>query len=146
VGGLDRRLYLDHPRADPLARGITLATARRKLSAAFASLPALARRLERPVRTSPLERARVAGQTWQLALDEILDTGVELRPELPMPGERRAAAMRPVPAAPRKLSAIVGRLGLDALTVADHPAWLDALAAQRNLPDFVKTGLPLLFA
>jgi 5-methylthioadenosine/S-adenosylhomocysteine deaminase len=145
IGGLSRGLYLSHPRADPLVEGTTLAQAKNDLSNAFASLPALARRLERAVPVSAVESLRAAGQQWRLALDEILDTGVTLRPEVPTRGDKRAPEMRPAIAVKPKLSSIVERLELDPLTVADHPEWLDALAAQRNLPDFIKSGLPSLF-
>jgi hypothetical protein len=41
---------------------------------------------------------------------------------------------------------VPNRVTLDALTVADDPSFLEQLNGQRNLPDFIKAGLPGLFA
>jgi len=108
-------------------------------------LPALARQAERPRPISRLAMASAGANTWRLALDEVLDTGVEMRVDLPVrtPGGRslRAAAMRPVFAETKKLSATVMPLAIDALTVVDDAGYLDALDTQKNVPDTIKEGL-----
>jgi len=151
VGGARRMLYLAHPNADPLVDGLTLAAAREALTRALRGLPALARRAERPRPISPIALANRAGNTWHLALDEIMDTGVDLRANLPgtAPGGRtlRAAMMRPAfgNGVPR-LSATVKPLDIDLLTVVDDASYLDAIDAQPNLPTLVKQGLRTLWA
>jgi len=92
-----------------------------------------------------LALARGGATSWRLALDEILDTGVDMRANLPVrvPGGRtlRAAAMRPMFAETKKLSAVVMPLAIDALTVVDDAGYLDALDLQKNVPDAIKEGL-----
>ena len=89
---------------------------------------------------------------WRLALDEIVDTGVDLRPNLPERSAsgrplRAAAMMRPLfPQAPRKLSASVKPLRIDPLTVVDDDGYLDGLDTQLNLPAEIKAGLRGLWA
>jgi 5-methylthioadenosine/S-adenosylhomocysteine deaminase len=146
VGGANRMLYLAHPAADPLVQNLTLSAARDALQRALRGLPALARKAERPEPSSALAMARGSGNKWRLALDEILDTGVDLRANLPARGAGgrtlRAAVMRPLfSETPKKLSAAVTPLGIDRLTVVDDPDYLDALDAQKNVPDMIKDGL-----
>ncbi|SDE61236.1 Cytosine/adenosine deaminase [Variovorax sp. CF079] len=145
IGGANHMLFLAHPAEDPLTQNLTLSAAGDRLTRALRGLPALARMAERPRPISPMAMARAGANTWRLALDEILDTGVELRANLPVrvPGGRtlRAAAMRPVFAETKKLSAAVMPLAIDALTVVDDPGYLDALDTQRNVPDTIKEGL-----
>ncbi|NDZ17090.1 amidohydrolase [Variovorax sp. WS11] len=145
VGGGSRMLFLAHPAEDPLVQQLTLGAAGERLTRALRGLPALARKAERPRPISPLAMARGGANTWRLALDEILDTGVDLRANLPLrlPGGRtlRAAAMRPVFAETKKLSAAVMPLAIDALTVVDDADYLDALDLQKNVPDTIKEGL-----
>jgi hypothetical protein len=146
VASAPRMLYLAHPSADPLVQGLSLADARAALKGALRGLPALARKAERPKLLSEVARARKAGSTWRLALDEIVDTGVDLRASLPgqSPDGRplRAAMMRPLFAAgQQKLSDAVTPLSIDQLTVVDDPGYLDALDTQRNLPAMIKAGL-----
>lgn len=145
IGGSARQLYLAHPNADPLVQGLTLSAAHEALTAALRSLPALARRAERPRRVSAA--AQFAGGAWRLALDEVVDTGVDLRPNLPARSAegrplRAAAMMRPLFAqAARPLSATVRPMRIDPLTVVDDPDYLDDLDLQLNLPAEIKAGL-----
>jgi len=150
VGGAAKMLYLAHPNADPLVQGLSLADAGQALADALRSLPALARQAERPKPMTMAAQAR--GGAWRLALDEIVDTGVDLRPNLPDRSAagrplRAAAMMRPLfaPAQPR-LSASVTPLRIDPLTVVDDAAYLDDLDLQLNLPADIKAGLRGLWA
>lgn len=150
VGGEARLLYFDHPNADPLVQGLSLSAAQEALLGALRSLPILARRAERP-RPVPAA-AQIRGDAWRLALDEIVDTGVDLRPNLPertAAGRplRAAAMMRPLfPQAHRTLSASVMPLRIDPLTVVDDANYLDGLDLQLNLPADIKAGLRGLWA
>lgn len=151
VGTAKRTLYLAHPNADLLVLGLSLSAAQEALKGALRRLPILARRAERP---RPMSAAALAsgGGAWRLALDEIVDTGVDLRPNLPEPGAsgrplRAAAMMRPLfPRAPLRLSASVTPLRIDPLTVVDDPGYLDGLDLQLNLPADIKAGLRGLWA
>lgn len=147
IDGEARTVFLRQDTQDPLVGAIKLAQAAATLKKALSRLPSLAKALEKPKPVSAIGRAR-APHTWQLALDELEDTGLDLRPRLPGrtgaltgPSRRLAAAVAAVP-----LSQILTPLKLDPLTVADDPEFLPSLAAQRNLPQFVKDGLPPLYA
>jgi len=91
--------------------------------------------------------------TWSLALDEIEETGVELRPRLPFAGQARTGPRR-VPmsgqalaaAMAKPLSEIVKPLQLDPLTVADEKEFLLNIADEENLPPFIASGLKKLYS
>jgi len=51
----------------------------------------------------------------------------------------------PNPTAALPLSELLEPLQLDRLTVADDARFLESLAQQPNLPEYVKTGLPKLY-
>ena len=152
VGGEERRLFLEQHTADPDVAPVTLRTAQRTLREAFRNIAALAREAERP-RAARLRRALDApvAPVWSLALDEIRDTGVDLRPRLPFDGprdftgpervSRRAAmAIRSTP-----LSQILGPIELDPLTVADDHDFLSFVERQPNVPEPVRLGLRELY-
>ena len=85
--------------------------------------------------------------TARSALDEIQDTGVDLRPRLPFNGPHDFTGPDRVPmrAAAAPLSKILQPIALDPLTVADDPDFLSAIANQPNVPDPVRTGLAKLY-
>jgi hypothetical protein len=70
-----------------------------------------------------------------------------IRPHLPFDSADGPTALRlaDTMAAQAPLSQVLGSLKLDPLTVADDPDFLDRLTRQRNLPDYLKEGLPGLF-
>jgi hypothetical protein len=74
---------------------------------------------------------------------------VAIRHHLPLGPAEKPTAPRladiVAEAAQAPLSQVLEPLGLDALTVADDEAFLHRLARQRNLPDYLKAGLPALF-
>ena len=87
VGGQAREVFLQQNTEDPDVAALALAAAQDIITAALQDLPALAKALEQP---RPAERAMTARLldysaplVWSLALDEIQDTGVDLRPHLP---------------------------------------------------------------
>ena len=145
IDGQKRTLFLKQDTQDPLVGAIKLSQARTTLKDALSKLPTLAKELEQPKPVAMIGRKR-APTTWQLALDEIEDTGFDLRPRLrsrtsrQLTGPTRRAAV-----AAKPLSQILEPLELDPLTVADDPDFLLALATQRNLPQFVKDGLPSFY-
>ena len=151
VGGLSRTVFLQQEGVDPTIGTVSLKTATTALKEALRHLPELALEREQPdAAPRELLHRLVKGmprqQEWTLALDELEDTGLDLRPRLPMPGERdltgptRASAQTTAP-----LSEIVVPLDLDPLTVADDATFFARIDKQINLPDFVKTGLKTLY-
>jgi 5-methylthioadenosine/S-adenosylhomocysteine deaminase len=104
VAGQTRRLFLKQETADPAVAAVSLRTATARLRTALRDLKKLARDLEKPKsldhRTSRALDAP-ARPVWTLALDEIRDTGVELRPRLPFNGPRDFTGPERHPKAPR---------------------------------------------
>lgn len=143
VGGAARRLFLEQRTADPLVANVSLAKATALLKAALADLPRLARELEKPRPRAALRAIGPAAPVWRLALDELHDTGVDLRHHLAR--SAGVPAMRAIPRASRPLSQIVAPIELDPLTVVDDPDFFDVMDRQRNLPAYVKTGLRALY-
>lgn len=77
---------------------MSLLAARDELQRALKTLPAVARRAERPQSRSAIARMLDVGNVWRLAIDEIVDTGVDLRPNLDAKSDNgksiKATAMR----------------------------------------------------
>ncbi len=151
VGGQQRRLFLEQATSDERVQPVTFASARRKLTDTLHDLPRLARELERPQKLSPRRAARAldtpAPILWSLALDEIQQTGLELRPRLPFGKAGLATGPRPpslrAPAQP--LAQILMPLELDPPTVADDANWADLVRRERNLPEGFAEALLALF-
>jgi hypothetical protein len=145
VNGNKRVLFLKQESQDPLVGAIRLSQATSMLKEALSKLPTLAKELEQPKPVALIGR-KSAAPTWQLALDELEDTGLDLRPRLRSRGSRKLTGpSRRAAKASKPLSQILQPLELDPLTVADDRDFLRALATQRNLPQFVKDGLPTLY-
>jgi 5-methylthioadenosine/S-adenosylhomocysteine deaminase len=146
IGGRRRTLFLKQDTQDPLVGAIRLSEAKSKLKKAFSTLPKLAKDLEQPKPVAVIGRRR-APTTWQLALDEIEDIGFDLRPRLRSPHNQHfTGPTRHLARAAKPLSQILQPLELDPLTVVDDPDFLQSLALERNLPQFIKENLPLLYA
>jgi len=147
VGGLSRMVFLQQATADPVMSATPLGQARDALMDAFHRMPELARKLEQPQPAVPrLALGRPAPPVWSLALDEIEDTGVDLRPRLPIAG--RAAltgASRATTRAAAPLSTVLEPMTLDPLTVADDGQFLERIAAEQNLPAYLRSGLAKLY-
>ena len=149
VGGQRRTVFLKDERGDPDIASVSLAEATRALRDALHDLPALARRLEEPRPAHALRLALDAPRrpTWSLALDEIQDTGIDLRPRLPYAGPEdfTGPGLQALRAAAPQLSALLGPVELDPLTVADDADFLARIAAQPNVPAAVREGLAALY-
>jgi hypothetical protein len=126
---------------------VPLGEARDTLRDAFRRMPELARKLEQPPPAAPrLALGRPAAPVWSLALDEIEDTGVDLRPRLPLPGQSAlTGASRSAARAAAPLSTVLEPMALDPLTVADDRKFLERIAAQKNLPAYLRSELATLF-
>jgi len=91
----------------------------------------------------------VATPIWSLALDEIRDTGVDLRPRLPWSGPRDFTGpqrvSRSAKVAAKPLSELLEPIKLDPITVAADADFLTQIKAQPNVPEPVKQGLRDLY-
>jgi 5-methylthioadenosine/S-adenosylhomocysteine deaminase len=151
VGGELRRLFLKQETGDPDVAAVSLAAATDTLRDALHDIAKLAKKAETPKPAAAKSRLldAPAGPVWSLALDEIQDRGVDLRPRLPFTGPRDFTgpdrAPRAVARASAPLSTILKPVRLDPLTVADDEAFLDAIGAQPNLPAPVRNGLRGLY-
>jgi 5-methylthioadenosine/S-adenosylhomocysteine deaminase len=151
VGGETRRLFLKQETSDPDVRMVSLRAAASTLRAAFRELKKLARDLEKP---KPVKRRAFRAldaperPVWSLALDEIRDTGLDLRPRLPFSGPRDFTGPARIPRATTAalpLSEILGPIRLDPLTVADDGDFLTQLETQPNVPEPIRQGLSQLY-
>ncbi len=149
VGGQARSLFLKDSDGDPDVDAVSLSAATSALTQALHKLPELARALEAPKAPHAtrlvLDRAR--RPTWSLALDEIQDDGVDMRPRLPYagPADFTGPRIAAAPASSTPLSALLKSIDLDPLTVADDPDFLRCIAAEPNLPAAIRDGLALLY-
>jgi 5-methylthioadenosine/S-adenosylhomocysteine deaminase len=146
IGGRVRMLDFALAGADPDVALVSLAQARSTLADALANLPELARELEPavvgavPGLVAP--EPPPAGPT--LVLDEIEHTGHALRTH-PRGGVSVLPSDR-MPAAQPPLSSILGPLTLDGLTADDDRVFLETLAGEANLPDYLAPGLAAAYA
>ncbi|MEO8123758.1 MAG: amidohydrolase family protein [Burkholderiales bacterium] len=149
VGGKTRTLFLSQDTADPDVTAVSLGAAKAALRKAFGNLAAFALELERPKLKAMTRGVLDAPQpvVWTLALDEIQDTGVELRPRLPFNGPKDFTGVEMVAtrAASVPLSQLLEPIALDPLTVADDRNFLQEIAAQPNVPEAVRNGLGALY-
>ena len=129
VGGATRVLNLTDPGGDPLVGAVTLTDATAALADGMARLPELAVALDNAAANGVFSGAADAGGTeWRILPDfeeDDLANGW-------------AFAAEPY-------AFWVAKMTLDPITVADDPNHLRTLVAARNLPKFVKTGLPPLY-
>ncbi|HEX9933711.1 MAG TPA: amidohydrolase family protein, partial [bacterium] len=147
VGGEARDLFLKQAVQDPKVAALSLGEAERQLRTALRQLPNLAAKLEKGP-SKPKTKSRFGSfdpnspPVWHLALDEIEDTGVDVRLRLPAGLTGEVPPSMRVSRAPKKpLSQLLKPLTLDPLTVADDDEYLDRLDRQMNLPDDVKSAL-----
>jgi hypothetical protein len=145
IGSAKRLLYLKQDEQDPQVGKISLSDATGILAEAFATLPALARELEKPKSARTLAKARDAGPVWELALDEIQETGAAVRARLEF-GGARVGARALAGSGSQLLSQIVKPLVPDPLTVAGDEDFVPGMESQKNLPDWMKSGLAALLS
>ena len=149
VGGEPRQLFLKDDDGDPDVEAVSLSAATLALTQALHALPELARALEAPKAQHAARLVLDVERTpvWTLALDEIRDDGVDMRPRLPYAGPAdftgpRIAAARP---SSTPLSSLLTSIELDPLTVADDPEFLRRIASEPNVPPAIREGLALLY-
>ncbi len=123
-----RVLNLAQETTHPLVRDLTLKEATKRLADAMNRLPELAEDLDNGSLSGFLGGSKDAGgSAWRVFMDiEEEDT------------DEAALAAQP-------LASYVSPMILEEITVADDKDLLPRLVAARNLPEFVKTGLPPLY-
>jgi 5-methylthioadenosine/S-adenosylhomocysteine deaminase len=141
IGGEPRRVFWKQETQDPQVGKISLSDATEQLTKAFATLPKLAKKLEKPV---PMSRLARREPVWEITLDEIEHTGAAVRPNL-LFGHHHVAAQPLSGSGSKPLSQIVVPLELDPLTVAGDPDFLPGIANQLNAPQWLKDGLATLY-
>jgi cytosine/adenosine deaminase-related metal-dependent hydrolase len=128
VGRSTRVLNLEQDTTHPLIQGLSLTEATRRLREAMQNLPALAEELDNAFAMGLFGGSTdPTGVAWQVVLDfeeEVFD---------------------PFRQAAQPLASFVEPMQLDGITVADDSAHLRNIVAARNLPEFVKKGLPPLY-
>jgi 5-methylthioadenosine/S-adenosylhomocysteine deaminase len=150
VGGKQRQVFLQQATQDPDVAAVDLGDAIETLKSAFKDMPKLAKELEKPKPPTRGAAMRALDRPepviWSLALDEIQETGVDLRPRLPLgPGRSFTGPSRLVAKAAPPLSTVLESMSLDALTVSDDDDFLQRIANERNLPEAIKEGLARLY-
>lgn len=129
VGRSSRMLYLDDPTSHPLVQGLSLTEATERLQDALANLPALAQLLDQEPDSGLFSGSTDdSGATWRIVF------------EFEQEAEEALLARAAEP-----LSFYVQPMALDPLTVVDDRPFLRNLVAARNLPTFIKKGLPPLY-
>ncbi len=155
VGGETRWLFLRQATAPTEIASVSLATAKSALAQALHDFQKLAKALETAKVPGPTARRLLVDApepvVWSLALDEIRDTGVDLRHRLPYSSPRDRTGAERVPrrateaARAEPLSQILGPIDLDPLTVVDDDDFLEQIEAQPNVPDSIRTQLRGLY-
>jgi cytosine/adenosine deaminase-related metal-dependent hydrolase len=128
VGRSNRVLFLHQDNAHPLIHGLTLTEASRRLREAMQNLPTLAQDLDNAFALGLFGGSTdSSGVAWQVVQD-FEEEGFD-----------------PFTASTQPLAGFVQPMTLEGISVADDPAHLRNLVAARNLPEFVKKGLPPLY-
>lgn len=143
VGGQSRTVFLRQKNASEPVTKISLGDATTMLRQSLKDLPN--HRTSRMFRAGSgvhlSSRTRRGTEVWVLALDEVTQTGMDLRPHLPYDGELTMPVARGAMLSARALRA----LELDPLTVADDDSFIDTIQAEMNVPPFVKDGIRMLY-
>lgn len=142
VGNSKRILNLKQETADPVVGTLTLGKAKNLLAEGMQKLPELAANLESAAAGLAAGAGEVSEIQWTLVLDHDEMEGEAQRHHLPYGADGLPTGDITVMAAAEPLSTVVSPIRLDPLTVVDDDEFLTQLANQKNLPDYIKTGLP----
>ena len=105
----------------------------------------LAKDLEDPVTVFRRSALATSESIWFLALDHDEPAGETHRPHLPFGPLREPTGFLVSRVMRVVYSEILEPIKLDKLTVVDDKDFLDRIAQQRNLPEFIKKGLPSMY-
>lgn len=129
---------------DPNSRqAVSFDDARAALTDALAHLGPLEKAARQPRAMTSAIAARDAPRTVTLALDEIEETGLSMRPNLPYRGALAGPMLvrAPTPRAQAKPRPPLPALALDPATVVDDGDYIDVISRQPNLSDDLKAAL-----
>jgi len=138
VNKVKYQIHLKQKTGDPVVGSLKLKDAIKKLTDGLNDLPKLAKRLE----THPKAALSIAKATnhpqWFLVLDHNDEPeGEKLR--------LSSAVVRKSTKTSKPLSAIVERMKLDGITVADDKNFLINIASEKNLPQYIKDGVVKMY-
>jgi len=145
VGRAKRILNLEQETADPIVGALTLRKARDRLKEGMQKLSELARELEHRSFAFSHTTLDTPETKWSLVLDHNELEGEAHRPHLPFGPRGIPTGQLTFAAARVPLSQILEPIELDDLTVRDDKQFLDRIAQQQNLTDFIKNRLPDLY-
>jgi hypothetical protein len=151
VGGEQRMLFLTQATEDPDVAALAFGAAQTALRSALSNLKAIRLEQEAAAPRAATPEGLAAAPAVQpghprLALDEFEDTDFTQRPHLLLggvvtgPTDRTVAAAHAAP-----VSSLLGPVELDPLTVADDSTWLQRVAGETNLPEYLAPGLTALY-
>jgi len=146
VGGQQRVLYLKQATEDPDVSALSFAQAQANLKDALLNIKDI--RLEQESKQAPGALGAApdihAGHA-RLALDEFEHTDVTQRPHLPLEGAPTGPTDHEAAAPAPPISSLLSPIDLDPLTVADDSGFLERVAAEMNLPEYLSPGLLALY-
>jgi cytosine/adenosine deaminase-related metal-dependent hydrolase len=145
VGGEERVLYLAQETEDPDVAALSFAEAEAKLKDALANIKDI--RLEQEHKAAPkllADAPALHAHHPRLALDEFEHTALTQRPHLPLAGTATGPKDHPAAHA-EPISSLLAPIELDPPSVADDAGFLDRVAAQVNLPEYIAPGLLELY-
>jgi cytosine/adenosine deaminase-related metal-dependent hydrolase len=131
IGRSVRLLHLEQEDAHPLVRDLTMTEATKRLQQAMKDLPALAAELDNALAMGLFSgSADDQGSVWYVVMDfEEEDRAIE-----------EALGIASLP-----LTEFVEPMELEGITVAGDPQFLRKLVAARNVPEYIKKGIPPLY-
>ena len=151
VGGEQRVLYLTQATGDPDVAALGFAAAQSKLEDALSNLKAIRLEQEAAAPRAAAPEGLAAAPAVELghprlALDEFEYTDFTQRPHLRLGGEPTGPTDHTASTPPGEpVSALLGPVQLDPLTVADDPTWLQRVTDEKNLPEYVAPALRELY-
>jgi 5-methylthioadenosine/S-adenosylhomocysteine deaminase len=151
VGGEQRVLYLTQATADPDVAALGFAAAQAKLQDALSNLKAIRLEQEAAAPRAAAPEGLAAAPAVErghprLALDEFEHTEFTQRPHLRLGGVPTGPTDHAIAAPPEEpVSALLGPVQLDPLTVADDSTWLQRVTGETNLPAYLAPGLTALY-
>ena len=151
VGGEPRVLYLTQATADPDVAALGFAAAQTKLQDALSNLKAIRLEQEAAAPRAAAPEGLAAAPAVEvghprLALDEFEHTDFTQRPHLRLGGEPTGPTDHAAATPPGEpVSALLGQVVLDPVTVADDATWLDRVTAETNPPPYLAPDLRALY-
>lgn len=146
IGSSKRYLYLkNESQENPIGIDLTYSKAQKKLEKGMAKLPQLAQQVEQSNTGifGGAASAQLPGTQWHIFSDHEDFADYSQRHHLPYENETTGGGFAEQAAAP--LTDILEPMELDRPTIADDRYYFKKLAAQKNLPEYLKLKLPVFY-